>query len=133
MVHQITEMKHKYFCIGTVVLVLFGVGQSSCYYDIESELYGGQLCDTSSIASYSQKVVPIMEQFCTGCHGGNSPQANIALESYDEVSIFVADGRLSCTINHGNDCSAMPENAPKIPECDILEIERWINAGAAND
>lgn len=132
MVHLTIDMKLYTYIVASVVFV-YSMTLTSCYYDIESELYGGQLCDTLGTASYSQSVAPLMGQFCTNCHGGSSPEAGISLETYDEVNAQVSNGKLSCTVNHGEGCSPMPDNAPKIPQCDILEIERWINSGALND
>ena len=111
--------------------MLFSI--SSCYYDVEEELYPAQFCDTTETPSYTMKVVPIMDQHCTGCHGGSSPTAGVVLDTYNGVKQRVDDGSLFCTITHSSGCSPMPDDAPKIPSCDIIKIQRWIESGALND
>jgi hypothetical protein len=109
------------------------MGFQSCYYDIEEELYPYHFCDTTSLASYNQKVSPILTQHCFGCHSGASPSGSVSLDSYEAVKQHVDDGKLSCSINHASGCSPMPNNAPKLISCDIQEIEKWIQSGAQND
>ncbi|NNC82604.1 MAG: hypothetical protein HKN79_03430 [Flavobacteriales bacterium] len=121
------------YSLGAIVIVLLITGSNSCYYDIEEELYPDQFCDTTTVSSYSVKVSQILDQHCTGCHGGTSPTAGVNLETYNGVKQQVDNGSLICTITHASGCSPMPDNAPKIPACDITQIQRWIESGALND
>ncbi|NND95100.1 MAG: hypothetical protein HKN45_09555 [Flavobacteriales bacterium] len=123
-------MKIAAFLSLTVFLVF---AFQSCYYDVEEELYPSQFCDTTMAPSYSFKVVPILDQHCTGCHGGSSPTAGVGLDTYDGVKQSADNGELLCTITHSSGCSPMPDDAPKINACDIIKIDRWIQSGAQND
>ena len=106
----------------------------SCYYDIESELYPPvEMCDSIGVVSYSMDVVPILNEHCNGCHSQSSATAGIILEGYGNVSTYVNNGELSCTINHEPGCEPMPLNGAKIWICDIETIESWISDGAPDN
>lgn len=103
----------------------------SCYYDVESELYPPlESCDSIGVVSYSLDVVPILEDNCLGCHSQSAATAGIILEGYANLSTYVNNGKLSCTINHEPGCEPMPQNDPKLWICDIEKIESWIADGA---
>lgn len=122
---------HQYVLV--LILIVSMASVQSCYYDVEEELYPSQFCDTTVTSSYSLKVAPLMDAHCTGCHGGSSPTDGINLENYAGVKAQADNGKLLCTISHAAGCSPMPDDSPKINACDIIQIERWINAGAQND
>ena len=117
----------KYF--GLFLLVLFGL--NSCYYDVEEELYPGG-CETINL-SYSQDIVPILENNCLSCHNQASNFGNVTLEGYDNVLLFVTNGELLGSIKHESGFSPMPQNAAQLVECDIEKIETWIADGAPNN
>ncbi|NNK82705.1 MAG: hypothetical protein HKO92_06255, partial [Flavobacteriaceae bacterium] len=56
-------------------------------------------CDLANI-TFSQSVWPIIQNNCTGCHSGASPQGNLSLTNYDEVAQIASNGYLSGVINH---------------------------------
>lgn len=124
----------RYAHILAILFVITGYfAMSSCYYDVEEELYPGLFCDTSAVSSFSQKVLPILNQHCNTCHSGPAPSGSLSLDTYLSVKARVDDGKLSCSINHSSGCSPMPDNGPKLDKCDIQEVERWILTGANND
>jgi hypothetical protein len=91
------------------------------------------VCDTSNI-TYSQKVNGIMQKNCTsGCHSGNNPSGNIDLSNYNGVKESADNGGLMGSIEHRSGYSAMPENSAKLSTCDILLVQKWIDAGAPNN
>jgi len=130
---KITDMDSRRYLMPGLLLLGMYLAFPSCYYDAEEELYPFSFCDTTSIPSYTQKVIPILQQHCIGCHGGGSPSAGVSLDNYAGVKIKGDDGKLSCSINHNSGCSPMPDNAPQLIPCDIQVIERWILNGAQND
>jgi hypothetical protein len=74
---------------------------SSCYYDKEQLLYGGGTCtDTSSTVSYSQDIVPLLQQYCYSCHRGNFPSGNIIMGTYAADRAIGVNGSLYGSINH---------------------------------
>jgi hypothetical protein len=116
----------KYLTISILAAALFG----SCYYDVEEELYPTLECTTTG-ATYTAVVEPIIRANCyNGCHSAASNIANITLEGYENLKVYVDNGRLLGSIKHGTGFSAMPKNAAKLLDCNIAKIEAWINAGA---
>lgn len=70
---------------------------------------------------------------CDPCHAGSDPVAGFVIDSYETLHPFAENGGLLCTIEHGDDCQAMPVDAPKLPDCDIELIRSWIANGALDD
>jgi hypothetical protein len=107
---------------------------SSCYYDVEEELYGsGGPCDTAG-TTYSTTVVSLLQNYgCLGCHSGASASGNIRLDSYNNVKIQADNGRLFGAINHSAGYAPMPQGGNKMLSCDINKIKAWIDAGSPNN
>ena len=89
-------------------------------------------CDTTA-SSYSGAVRPLLERYCTGCHGGSAPQGDLGLTAYDEVKATVNAGLLIGSIRHATGYAPMPKNGSKLSDCAIATIQRWIDAGAPNN
>lgn len=127
-------MKKGYLLL-TALIVLFGF--SACYYDHEETLYGatsGQTCtDTVGTVSYAQKVVPILQSSCYGCHAGSFPSGNQAMGTYATDKAMAQNGKLMGTINHAAGYSPMPKSAAKLSSCKIATIKKWIDAGMLNN
>ena len=111
----------SFFAVLSIVLV------SSCYYDVDSELYGTKACD-NSIVSYNGRIKAIMTSYCDNCHGGGSPSAGIATDSYANAVAADANGALNCTIAQSSGCSPMPKGG-KLSQCDIDACAAWAAAG----
>ena len=114
------------------ILLLLAVLLGGCAYDNEQDLYPDIICDTQ-LATYQAVIVPIMTNYCLGCHSTDSNQGEVSLEGYDNLINYVNNGRLLGSIRHQSGFSAMPKDQPKIPACDIAKIEQWIASGAKND
>ncbi|MDP1844698.1 MAG: hypothetical protein Q8K64_14880 [Sediminibacterium sp.] len=89
-------------------------------------------CDTTKF-SYAAAIQPIMQTSCIGCHSTASPGGGIDLSTYAQMKIYAANGRLFGSINHTPGYSAMPKGIPQMPACQILQIKKWIDAGAPNN
>lgn len=115
-------------------LAIFMLMLSSCYYDKKEKLYapqaGGTVCDTSSV-TYSGTIQPILTASCIGCHSAGNTSGGYALDTHAGVS--AASGRLLGAIKHSTGFSAMPQNAGKLGDCQIAQIEKWLNSGAPNN
>lgn len=85
-------------------------------------------CDSSNV-TFSGTVLPILQNSCIGCHNNTVP----VFTGYTGVRAIALDGKLICAINHRNGCAAMPLNAPKLSECKIRLISKWVYAGAPNN
>ena len=118
----------------TFNLILTGIiGLQSCYYDSEEDLYPIITeCDTSNV-TYSGTVSPIISDNCISCHGSTFPQGGVILDNYDDLKTHVDNGRFWGAINHEAGYSPMPQNLPKLPQCELDKIKTWIDNGAIND
>jgi len=113
-----------------LALLLFLFTGIACYYDVEEELYPEtNACDTTAV-SYTADILPLIQSACYSCHNIPTSFGSVTLEPYTALKEYVDNGQLSCTINHANGCSPMPTNAPKMPDCEISLIEKWIADGA---
>jgi hypothetical protein len=119
-----------------VIVVAGLIFLNGCYYDNEECLYpeGTTSCDTMNV-TYSQNVWPVINDNCINCHSGGTPSGNISLENYDDIraSALIPAGNygsLYGVISHAPGNSPMPKNAPKLPDCNIKQIEIWIEQGA---
>src|SRR5687767_9895156 len=119
-----------------VIAVLFTIVLSSCYYDVEEQLYpatGGGNCETAGV-TYASTVLPLLQNNgCMGCHSGGAPSGNISLEGYNNVRTVALNGKLFGVINHSPGFSPMPKGGNKMSACNINKIKAWIDAGATNN
>ena len=100
---------------------------SSCAEDNLNKLETDLLCDTLTI-SYSQDVEPIILNNCnfSGCHSASS---NNIYDATDFSAVSANANAIYGSINNGS----MPENASKLPECDIAKVKKWIDDGKLNN
>lgn len=106
---------------------------ASCVSNVEEDLYPPDTCDTAQV-TYSLTIAPIIAQNCFACHSSATSQVSgILLEGYDHLKAMVDAERLVGAIRRQEGFSAMPQNGPALPECDILQIEKWVNDGAPNN
>lgn len=101
---------------------------TSCYYDVEEVLYAGEECNTEAV-SYQDDIRLIFDTHCMICHNASSNFGNVKLETYAQVVTRVESGELLGVIRHDPGFSPMPQGNPKIPECQIRQIESWIDDG----
>jgi hypothetical protein len=110
---------------------------SSCYYDKADLLYGGAntgpCTDTTGVVSYSQKVVPMLQQYCYSCHTGSFPSGNQLMGTYAADKSMAQSGKLHGTISYSTGFSPMPKGMPKMSNCQIAVIKKWIDAGLLNN
>lgn len=92
-------------------------------------------CDSSFLSrtiSYSQDVVPILQQNCISCHSGSAPQGGILLDTYQNVKNVASTGQLVGAIKHSPGYHPMPPSG-KLPDSSICIIETWVNQGMQNN
>lgn len=116
------------FIFLTAMAALMG----GCYYDVEEKIYPTLECDTAAV-TYSLTVQPLIENRCYTCHSASINTGNVNLEDFSELIKYVDSGQLLGTINHVPGYPQMPQNRPKLVECEISKIEAWVAAGAKND
>ncbi len=90
--------------------------------------------------SFANEVMPILEQYCSECHGEESAELGLKLDSYEGVMAGSdygtvveagnADGSLIIDMISSGD---MPEEGGPVPP-ELLEVlKTWINEGAENN
>ena len=85
-------------------------------------------CDTAGI-TYANFIQPLLASRCTGCHGGQNPQGNLRLTTFDEVKVVALNGALYGALSHAPNYSAMPKGGAALPACTLDKIAAWINSG----
>lgn len=118
--------------LGTCILSMI-----SCYNDKEDLLYGtvdnGPCPDTTGVVSYSQKVVPVLQQNCYSCHTGSFPSGGILMGTYTADKVLAQNGKLYGTISHASGFAPMPQGMPRLSHCRIITIKKWIDSGMQNN
>jgi len=103
-----------------------------CYYDVEEELYGTGICDTSAV-TYSLSVKPIMDASCNGCHSTAVAESGVILDTHASLKGFADSGSLLGVIRHETGYSMMPKGGSKLSSCNISIIAKWIADGTPNN
>ncbi len=91
-----------------------------------------QSCDTTAVG-FAAAVAPIIRNKCQGCHSGAAPQGGLSLTNHAQIATVANTGLLMQSIEHGQYVTPMPLNSPKLPECEIAQIRKWVQAGALNN
>lgn len=119
----------KYLFIGFLTLTIW----TSCYYDVEEDLYNTQ-CDTAGVG-FAADVSPLITAQCLQCHSAASAPffGNVNLETYNDVKVYVDNGKFIGSIRHDSGYSPMPQGQAKFSSCNISKIEKWIADGALNN
>ncbi len=89
-------------------------------------------CDTLNY-TFNAYILPIIQTNCSGCHSGGSPDANLVLTNYAEISSIANNGSLMHSLNGTGGYSIMPKNTSGLQSCKITQIQKWINDGAPNN
>ena len=108
---------------------------NSCYYDKEDQLYPSSgICDTSTPATYTATIVPMLQQYCYSCHGGTATLGGgIPMGTYASDRAMAANGSLYGSIAHSSGFSAMPKGGNKLTACQLTKIKQWIDGGSLNN
>ena len=118
-----------------LIFIIFGIlFLNSCIYDNEESLYGVSDCDTNFV-SFETDIYPIISSHCTMCHGGPSPSAGLALETYAQIYQSATDpnnGIIDRISRLEGDPLMMP-GSYRIPQCQIDKIVAWVEQGALNN
>lgn len=89
-------------------------------------------CDTA-VFTYSGAVVPLVNTFCKGCHNPASLGGGVDLSTYVSVKSVASTGRLVGSIKHNAGYVPMPQGGNQLQDCQIRQIEKWIQAGMLNN
>ena len=89
-------------------------------------------CDTS-VFTFSQAVLPIMNTYCKGCHNPASLGGGVDLSTYNTIKAAALNGKLIGTIKHQAGFAPMPKGGNKLDDCQVKQIEKWMASGAPNN
>lgn len=92
----------------------------------------GNNCDTNNF-TFTADIKPIMDKYCKGCHSGSGAYAGIVLDNYTDVATSTKDGLLLGSIKHEFGFKAMPQGGNKLSDCEIRQVEKWIESGTLNN
>ena len=117
-----------------ILLLALGITAASagCYYDVEEELYLNTACDTLDV-SYAATIQPIIEDNCLNCHSASANFGGVTLEGHTQLKQYAENGQLLGVIRHESGFPPMPQGAPKLVDCTIQKIEKWVREGALNN
>ena len=111
----------------------------SCENKNEEDLFGEADCDTS-VVTWSADIKPIIENRCYECHSGSNPISGRNFDTYDGFVFWVnytnnpgEPGRVYGAVNRLSGYSWMPNGRPKLPQCELDKINKWIREGAQNN
>lgn len=90
-------------------------------------------CDSVNV-TFSETIFPIVQNNCLGCHSGPDPNGGISLENYNAIVSAASiepgnQGSLLGAVTWATGNTPMPENGPQISDCDITQIQKWIDDG----
>ena len=89
-------------------------------------------CDTA-LFTFNAVILPMMEANCTSCHGGSTPDANLDLTNYNGVASAASYMNLMERISHAAGFDPMPPSGDGLSDCQVQQVQNWINAGMPND
>ena len=104
----------------------------SCKNDKAELLYPPVPCDTANVR-YSTVIINILRNNCYRCHAGNITVGPFNLDSYAAVQIRAADGELWAAVSHAPGVTPMPKDSPKLSDCDLAKIKKWLDDGYPNN
>lgn len=80
-------------------------------------------CDIQ--VSFSQEVMPLLQDKCVACHNGSQPPN---LTTHGSVSVSADDVLSRISLAEG-DGSLMPQGGPRLADSLIQKVKCWINQG----
>jgi cytochrome c553 len=89
-------------------------------------------CD-SLVFTYGAAISVTMNTFCKGCHNPSSLGGGIDLSTYAATKAQALNGKLMGSISHSTGFKAMPQGGNKLSDCQVSQVQKWIQAGALNN
>jgi len=123
--------------ITKTIIILSITISSGCYYDNEEKLYPevSTTCDLSNV-TFAATVTPILQASCYSCHSNSNAAKSgggIKIQNYADVLILANNGKLMGTVTHASGYQAMPQGGGKLTDCEINQLQKWIDNGKLNN
>ena len=94
----------------------------------------------ASGVSFANDVMPIFQNSCIGCHGGDQTRAGLDLKTYDSLMAGSVDGAVVVPGDPGESWlvklsaeGKMPKRGDKLTPEQIQILTDWVAAGALNN
>ncbi|GAA4466963.1 hypothetical protein GCM10023093_21980 [Nemorincola caseinilytica] len=121
----------KILAVAAIAMIATG-----CYNDKYEELYpkGTVVCDTTTVA-FAGDIKPILDSKCntSGCHDAATASGGYNFTTHAGVQPAMLNGRILGSVKWMSGFSAMPKDLPKLSQCEIDKMTRWMNQGALNN
>lgn len=119
-----------------ITLILLMAVISGCYYDTEERLYPkiSSPCD-DTVVTFSSTVTSILHS-CQTCHSNSNATSSgggVKLQNYADVVTLINNGKLMGSIRHDNGYIAMPQGGGKLSDCEINQLQKWIDNKTPNN
>lgn len=92
----------------------------------------GTPCDSTQ-SSFSIDIFPLVQNICVGCHNSGFTLGNVNLENHTEIIPYITSGSFLGSIEHDVNYSNMPPSGGKMSDCNIAQIQKWIDEGALDN
>jgi hypothetical protein len=127
-----------------IMIAALAIAATGCYNDKADKLYpqptlNTNTCDTATIG-YVKDIQPIINANCaiSGCHNasGDATTGNLDYTIFATLQAQATPDLILADINGapvGRGHQAMPLNLPKIDQCSINKLTRWVNEGAPDN
>jgi mono/diheme cytochrome c family protein len=121
---------------GAALLVL-GLAAGCTYSHGDPPAIPAPTCDVATeTVTYSKVISPIFDANCRRCHG-TAVYASLGggnnFGDYQALNGYFSPSKLLGCIKQAPGFDAMPKEGPKLSDCDIQRIEKWITAGKPNN
>jgi hypothetical protein len=94
----------------------------------------------SATVSFSKDVLPILQDKCVSCHGGEKTSKGLDLKTYASLmtgsqngAMIVAGDSTNSKLVQSIVSGKMPKRGPALPVSQIQLIMDWVASGAANN
>lgn len=93
------------------------------------EIVNHKECDGNN-SSFANDIYPTLKTYCVNCHNSNFAMGTVNLEGYQNILPYVQDSSLIQSVRQDPNVIFMPPTGGKIPDCNLTQIQNWINQGA---
>jgi hypothetical protein len=90
--------------------------------------------------SFSKDVLPILQNSCVSCHGGEKTNKGLDVTSYDKLMAGSANGAVIVPSNADGSKliqmvadGKMPKRGQALSAAQVQMLKDWVNAGATNN
>lgn len=87
-----------------------------------------EVCDSVNV-TFAADILPMIENYCKGCHSGSQPEGGISLTDHGTIKAVVEGGSLMGAVRWEIGYTKMPQNSDKLSECNIAMLQKWIDLG----